>query len=123
MFPSQLEAQLDYYRSQHRTTGCKVTHLFGVPLIALAVPLVFINFRRAVACFIAGWILQFVGHFFFEKNKPVIISEATHPLVPVAALIVVSQLWMRVLTGKPLDEEVSGNGRLLPRKKPESFII
>jgi uncharacterized membrane protein YGL010W len=117
MLPTELEAQLEYYRSQHRTTGCKVTHLFGVPMIALAVPLLFVNFRRAVALFVAGWILQIIGHFVFEKNKPVLFSEARNPLVPLAALIVVSQLWGRVLTGQSLEEEEPNNGRLLPDNK------
>lgn len=120
MFISQLDAQLDYYRSQHTTTGCKVTHLFGVPMIALAVPFLFINFRRGVTLFVAGWLLQFIGHYFFEKNRPVIVSEATNPLVPIAALIVVGQLWAKVLTGQPLTEPLPSNGKLLPAKRVRS---
>jgi len=125
MFSSQLEAEIAYYKSQHTTKGCKVTHLFGVPMIALAVPLIFINFRRAITLFVAGWILQFIGHFVFEKNKPVIISEATNPLVPLAALIVVGQLWARVLTGQPLSEDVPLNGRRRPvsKRRPKSVIL
>ena len=123
MFSSQLDAEIDYYKSQHTTKGCKVTHLFGVPMIALAVPFIFINFRRAVTLFVAGWVLQFIGHFVFEKNKPVIISEATNPLVPLAALIVVGQLWARVLTGQPLMDEVPLNGRSHSKRKPKSVIL
>ena len=117
MFSSQLEAEINYYKSQHTTKGCKVTHLFGVPMIALAVPFIFINFRRAVTLFVAGWVLQFIGHFVFEKNKPVIISEATNPLVPLAAIIVVGQLWARILSGQPLMDEVPLNGRSLAKRK------
>jgi uncharacterized membrane protein YGL010W len=49
-------------------------HTFGIPMIALSVPLFLLLFIRPtlwpvpVALFVAGWILQFVGHAF--EGKP-----------------------------------------------------
>jgi uncharacterized membrane protein YGL010W len=112
---TKLEAEIEYYRSQHKTMGCKITHLFGVPMIALAVPMFFFNFRRALQLFVAGWLLQFIGHYVFEKNRPVIFQEAGNPLVALSALIVVTELWGKVLSGQPLEYELSNNGRHLPK--------
>lgn len=32
-----LAEQLDFYRSYHRTPGCKATHIFGVPLVTFSI--------------------------------------------------------------------------------------
>jgi uncharacterized membrane protein YGL010W len=97
-----LDAQLEFYRSQHRTKGCELCHLIGVPLIALSVPAVFINWRVAAKMFALGWGFQFAGHYFFEKNKPVLFSEARDPLTLVAALVYCSDGWSRILSGRSL---------------------
>ncbi len=98
--PNQSFAQaLEYYRSQHQTKGCQLTHLFGVPLIAISLPLMFFNLRRGLAIFAAGWCLQFIGHFYFEKNKPVVITRVANTYVPLAALVVVGQYWRTILYG------------------------
>jgi uncharacterized membrane protein YGL010W len=114
MFSTDLEAEIEFYRSQHKTVGCKVTHLFGVPMIALAFPLLLFNWRKALQLFIAGWFLQFIGHYVFEKNRPVIFQEAGNPLVALAAIIVVSDLWLQVLSGRSLASESETNGHHMP---------
>ncbi len=111
MFSDELEAELIYYRSQHKSPGCKLTHAFGVPMIAIAIPLLFVNVKKATTLLVAGWFLQLVGHYVFEKNKPVLFSQAANPLVPLAALIVVGQYWQKALAGRWQNKE--GNGRLV----------
>jgi uncharacterized membrane protein YGL010W len=93
---------LAYYESQHTTAGCKWTHMFGVPMIALSVPMLLVSPRRAANLFAGGWALQFIGHYVFEKNSPVILSDHRSPKVIAAAVYFVTDGWMRVLTGRPL---------------------
>jgi uncharacterized membrane protein YGL010W len=42
-----LSEQLAFYRSYHRTPGCKATHFFGVPLVTFAILIAFgwLSFR------------------------------------------------------------------------------
>jgi uncharacterized membrane protein YGL010W len=57
-----MRALLEEYELNHQTTACKATHAVGIPLIALSVPLLFFNWRRALSFFVLGWVLQFAGH-------------------------------------------------------------
>jgi len=104
-----LHAQLEYYRSQHRTKGCEMCHLIGVPLIALAFPALLFNWRTSVKLFSLGWAFQFLGHFAFEKNKPVLFGQAGDPMTVLAALIYVSNGWSRLLLGRDLIDESDHN--------------
>ncbi|MGH9553184.1 MAG: DUF962 domain-containing protein [Terriglobales bacterium] len=108
MKSTTLEEQLEYYRSQHKTRGNKICHLIGIPLIALALPLGLLNWRQGAKLFSLGWAFQFIGHFVFEKNKPVLFSESSNPLTILAALVWVTDGWARVISGQPLvdDEDV-----------------
>jgi uncharacterized membrane protein YGL010W len=112
MWQEEFQSQLSYYRSQHRTTGCKVTHLFGVPMLAASVPLLLVSAKVASRFFVAGWALQLIGHYVFEKNKPVLFSEHGNPMILAAALVFVGENWAKVIKGEPLsdDLEISGNG-------------
>jgi len=101
-----LQENMEYYRSQHTTTGCKISHLIGIPLIALSIPTLFCSPRRAAQLFGVGWAFQFIGHYVFEKNKPVLFSEARDPLTLVSALVFCADGWARVLTGRPLSDPV-----------------
>jgi uncharacterized membrane protein YGL010W len=97
------------YREQHRTLGCKITHMIGIPMIAVALPLFFLEWRIATLLFVTGWILQFIGHYVFEKNKPVFLGNPFDVLTYVAALVFAGQEWLRLLTGKPLVEPMAGS--------------
>lgn len=97
---TSLREHMKLYRAEHRTIGCKVTHLIGVPMIAASLPLMFFNWRWAVGMFVAGWILQFSGHRFFEHNRPVLMADPANPLTYFAALIFVGEEWTRLLTGR-----------------------
>ena len=107
---------LKYYQSQHKTLGCKITHLFGIPLIFISIPMLFLDWRKSLALFSLGWILQFIGHFVFEKNSPVLFSKKAHPLTIFSALFYATDNWLytlkavlNVLANKDKNENVNNN--------------
>ncbi|CAN5571623.1 hypothetical protein BH10ACI2_BH10ACI2_26170 [soil metagenome] len=65
---------IDEYAESHQNPINQLTHKFGIPMIAIAVLLVPASFlvvgmwRFALGLFVAGWILQFIGHYF--EGKP-----------------------------------------------------
>jgi len=92
------DKHLAYYRSQHRTLGCKITHLVGIPVLVLSVPALLFSRRLALQLQAVGWLLQFVGHFVYEHNKPVLIG-ARDPLTIMAALAFIAEEWRRAWKG------------------------
>lgn len=62
------------YSQGHQNKINKITHTLGIPMIALSLLLVIPSFfigglwRIALALFVLGWILQFIGHAF--EGKP-----------------------------------------------------
>lgn len=68
-----------YYVSQHLNPTCRALHFVGTALvIACIVAAVLLLSRRfLLAALVAGYGFAWVGHFFFEKNKP---ATFTHPL-------------------------------------------
>jgi uncharacterized membrane protein YGL010W len=64
------EEKLSYYRSQHRTAGCRATHLVGIPTVAAAMPISLVRPKLGLPLFAAGWALQVAGHKLFEHNSP-----------------------------------------------------
>ena len=96
------------YRREHRTLGCKLTHMFGVPLIVASLITLFFAWKLAIGMFVVGWLLQFTGHFVFEKNKPVLFADPSNPLTYFYAVIFVAEEWWKLLTFQGLggdDEE------------------
>ena len=72
-----------YYLSQHANVTCRALHFIGSWLVLASVAI-------AVASGNAWWLLgvplggygfAWIGHFFFEKNRP---ATFTHPLYSVA---------------------------------------
>ncbi|MEK6335200.1 MAG: DUF962 domain-containing protein [Acidobacteriota bacterium] len=63
------DTYLENYKSKHRHPLNKLCHIIGIPMITIALPLFFFNWRWALALFVLGWILQFVGHA-IEGNQP-----------------------------------------------------
>ncbi len=63
------------YAKSHEHPINRLTHTIGIPMIALSLPLfpiaIFVSgfWVMPVALFVAGWILQFVGHA-FERKPP-----------------------------------------------------
>lgn len=62
------------YSESHQNKINKLTHQFGIPMIALSILLIIPSFfigglwKIAVGLFVIGWILQFIGHYF--EGKP-----------------------------------------------------
>ena len=65
---------IDEYALSHQNRINRITHSFGIPMIvvsALLVPFSFFIAKlwiAALALFVAGWALQFIGHYF--EGKP-----------------------------------------------------
>ena len=55
------DSLIENYKAKHRHPLNKLTHSIGIPMIVLSLPLFLFNWRWALALFIVGWILQFVG--------------------------------------------------------------
>jgi uncharacterized membrane protein YGL010W len=68
------------YKAKHQHRLNRLTHSFGIPLIVISLPIFFLNWRWALTLFIAGWILQFVGHA-IEGNQPAFFRNPVYILV------------------------------------------
>jgi hypothetical protein len=68
-----------FYLSQHADRTCRRLHFAGTTLGLLAALHAFatLNFWWLLAGLAAGYAFAWVGHFFFEKNRP---ATFTHPL-------------------------------------------
>jgi hypothetical protein len=93
-----LKAHRELYRREHSTLGCKITHMFGVPLIMASLITVFFAWKIGLAMFVIGWALQFAGHYVFEKNKPVLFSDPSNPFTYFFAIIFVAEEWWSLIT-------------------------
>jgi len=85
-----------FYLSQHTNRVCRRLHFAGSTAGLTAVFLAFwtLNFWWLLAGLAAGYALAWVGHFFFEKNRP---ATFTHPLFSFFGDWV---MWKDMLTGK-----------------------
>ena len=85
-----------YYLSEHRNSTCRVLHFVGTSLVlaALATALITGNAWWFVAMPLAGYGFAWVGHFFFEKNRP---ATFTYPLYSFAGDWV---MYFQLLVGK-----------------------
>ena len=89
----------EYYQSQHQSLGCKLTHLFGVPLITISFPVLFLDWKLALLLFSAGWLMQFAGHYLFEKNTPIVLTERRSLATLYAALHFALRGWLDIFCG------------------------
>lgn len=87
---------LHQYRVAHETVGCRITHMFGVPMLVASLFVAFHDLLLAAQLASGGWFLQSYGHFRFEKNKPMLV-EAFHIYTVLAALVFVTLEWLEVL--------------------------
>jgi uncharacterized membrane protein YGL010W len=74
------DSLLENYKAKHRHPLNKLAHSIGIPMIVLSLPLFLFNWRWALALFIVGWILQFVGHA-IEGNQPAFFKNPMYLLV------------------------------------------
>ncbi len=106
---SAFEAHMMHYRAEHRTVGCKVSHMIGIPLIAASSVILVFHWPAALAMFVVGWAFQLAGHRYFEHNRPVLAADPKNPMTYIAAVIFVAQEWGRVLTGRGLRDDAPVN--------------
>jgi uncharacterized membrane protein YGL010W len=91
--------------------GCKVTHLFGVPMIALSLVMLLFDRKKAVMLFSLGWLLQFLGHYLFEHNKPILLTRGRSPYTLLSALVFVGEEWVDTVKSIRSDIAESNNGQ------------
>jgi uncharacterized membrane protein YGL010W len=93
---------MEDYKAKHRHPLNRLTHSIGIPLIVISLPLFFFSWRLALALFVIGWILQFVGHW-IEGNQPAFFRNPIYLLI--------GPLWIarRALSAVGLAKFVSTN--------------
>jgi uncharacterized membrane protein YGL010W len=68
------------YKAKHQHPLNRLSHSVGIPLIVISLPLFLLNWRWALELFIAGWILQYLGHL-IEGNQPAFFTNPVYLLV------------------------------------------
>ncbi len=93
---------MEDYKAKHRHPLNRLTHSIGIPMIVVSLPLFFFNWRAALALFVVGWVLQFVGHW-IEGNQPAFFRNPVYLLI--------GPLWLarRALSTVGLVKPVSAN--------------
>ncbi len=74
------ESFIENYKAKHRHPLNKLTHSVGIPMIVVSLPLFFFNWRWALALFVVGWALQFLGHA-IEGNQPAFFRNPLYLLI------------------------------------------
>jgi len=74
------ESFIENYKAKHRHPLNRLSHIIGIPLIAISLPLFFFNWRWALGLFIVGWAFQFLGHL-IEGNQPAFFRNPLYLLV------------------------------------------
>lgn len=73
---------VEKYRADHTHPVNHVLHVFvGWPMVAAALLLAFFRPGLALALFLGGYAMMFLGHFAFEKNTPTILKHPSTPFV------------------------------------------
>lgn len=68
---ASFEAFYPYYIHEHSNQVCRRIHIVGSALVLVALALgVFVNAWWFAAMPVIGYGFAWVGHFFFEKNRP-----------------------------------------------------
>ena len=84
------------YLAEHSNRTCRRLHFVGttVGLAAALHSLSTLDFRWLAAGLVAGYALAWIGHFFFERNRP---ATFAHPFLSFAGDWA---MWRDMLTGK-----------------------
>lgn len=85
-----------YYLQEHRDSMCRRLHFIGTSLVVLilAFAVLSANWLLLWALPLAGYTFAWVGHFFFEKNRP---ATFKHPFYSLLGDFV---MYKDMLTGK-----------------------
>ncbi|MBC7909235.1 MAG: DUF962 domain-containing protein [Pyrinomonadaceae bacterium] len=95
---------MENYKEKHRHPLNRLMHSIGIPMIVVSLPLFIFNWRWALALFIVGWILQFVGHA-IEGNQPAFFRNPVY--------LIVGPLWLLRRAGQAI-----GIGKAPQPKQP-----
>ncbi len=71
-----------FYLSEHQDTVSRVLHFIGTALVVLSLiaGVLFHDWRFLAAIPLLGYGFAWVGHFFFEKNKPATFQYPAYSL-------------------------------------------
>lgn len=85
-----------FYVSQHQNTSNRVLHFTGTSLFLFVLfgSFIFHEIRLLLLCPVIGYGFAWIGHFFFEKNKP---ATFQYPLYSLASDFI---LYYEILSGK-----------------------
>jgi hypothetical protein len=85
-----------YYLEEHQNTTCRVLHFVGTGLVFLILfaGILTTNYSWLISIPFVGYGFAWVGHFFFEKNKP---ATFQYPLFSLASDF---KLFFDLLLGK-----------------------
>ena len=77
--PASFRDFYPFYLSEHSNRTCRRLHFVGtsVALLCALGALGSLDPRWLLAGLVAGYLFAWIGHFFFEKNRP---ATFTHPL-------------------------------------------
>jgi uncharacterized membrane protein YGL010W len=87
------ESFMENYKAKHRHPLNRLTHSIGIPMIVISLPVIFFSWRWALALFVLGWILQFLGHI-IEGNQPAFFRNPVY--------LIVGPLWLLRRAGMAL---------------------
>lgn len=93
---NSLRAFYPFYLSQHQNTTSRVFHFIGTSLFFFIFfgAFIFHQFNWFFLCPVAGYGFAWIGHYFFEKNKP---ATFQYPLYSLASDFI---LYFELLAGK-----------------------
>ncbi len=85
-----------YYLEEHQNPTCRILHFIGTGLLflLLAIGIISGNYYWLIAIPFVGYGFAWVGHFFFEKNKP---ATFQYPLFSLTSDFI---MFFELLTGK-----------------------
>ena len=82
-----------FYLAEHADRTCRRLHFVGssAGLLFLAAALLTLNAWWLLAAFVSGYAFAWVGHFFFEKNRP---ATFKHPFYSFAGdWVMYADMW------------------------------
>jgi hypothetical protein len=85
-----------YYLNEHQDATCRALHFAGTSLffVFLMGAFLFHNLNILWLCPLSGYGFAWVGHFFFEKNKPATFKY------PLFSLLSDFKLYFEIVAGK-----------------------
>lgn len=72
-----------YYLQQHRDSTCRRLHFIGTTCVLAVLTLVLLSghWRLLWLVPVAGYAFAWIGHFFFEKNRPATFKHPFYSLL------------------------------------------